>query len=129
MKAALSINRGGTGALARPSRTQLGSCPCPRQRWIGHALGCLSVIFLLAASCSADILRITLNDAIQPVTAEYVGRALNTAAANHDQAVLIDINTPGGLVDSTREIIEKIVASPVPVIIYVTPSGSRAASA
>jgi membrane-bound serine protease (ClpP class) len=51
------------------------------------------------------------------------------AAANHDQAVLIEINTPGGLIDSTRDIIEKIVASPVPVIIYVTPSGSRAASA
>ena len=43
--------------------------------------------------------------------------------------MLIEINTPGGLLESTREIIEKIVASPVPVIIYVTPSGSRAASA
>ncbi|MGA7851273.1 MAG: nodulation protein NfeD [Terriglobales bacterium] len=75
------------------------------------------------------MLRITVDDAIQPVTAEYIGRALDAAAANHDQAVLIEMNTPGGLVDSTREIIEKIVASPVPVIIYVTPSGSRAASA
>jgi len=83
----------------------------------------------LAASCSADVLRIVVNDLIQPVTAEYIGRALELAAAHHDQAVLIEMNTPGGLVDSTREIIEKIVASPVPVIIYVTPSGSRAASA
>ncbi len=83
----------------------------------------------LVASCSADVLRIAVDDAIQPVTAEYIGRALAVAAANHDQAVLIEMNTPGGLVDSTREIIEKIVASPVPVIIYVTPSGSRAASA
>jgi membrane-bound serine protease (ClpP class) len=74
-------------------------------------------------------LRISINDAIQPATAEYIARALGVAAANHDQAVLIEINTPGGLIDSTREIIEKIVASPVPVIIYVTPSGSRAASA
>ncbi|MGB8013980.1 MAG: nodulation protein NfeD [Terriglobales bacterium] len=79
--------------------------------------------------CSADVLRIAVDDAIQPVTAEYIGRALAAAAANHDQAVLIEINTPGGLVDSTRDIIEKIVASQVPVIIYVTPSGSRAASA
>ncbi len=55
--------------------------------------------------------------------------ALETAQSNHNQAVLLEINTPGGLVDSTREIIEKIVASPVPVIIYVTPTGSRAASA
>jgi membrane-bound serine protease (ClpP class) len=93
---------------------------------------CFAVIVLIgvfAASCSADILRISIDDAIQPVTAEYIGRALAEAAANHDQAVLIEINTPGGLVESTREIIEKIVASPVPVIIYVTPSGSRAASA
>jgi len=87
------------------------------------------VFYLFAAVSSADVLKVTVNDAIQPVTAEYIGRALDLAAANHDQAVLIEINTPGGLVDSTREIIEKIIASPVPVIIYVTPSGSRAASA
>ncbi|MFZ3265032.1 MAG: nodulation protein NfeD [Terriglobales bacterium] len=74
-------------------------------------------------------MKIVVDDAIQPVTAEYIGRGLAQAAANHDQAVLIELNTPGGLVDSTREIIEKIIASPVPVIIYVTPSGSRAASA
>ena len=83
----------------------------------------------LAASCPADVLKIVVDDAIQPVTAEYIARALNEAAAHHDQALLIEMNTPGGLVDSTREIIEKIVASPVPVIIYVTPAGSRAASA
>jgi membrane-bound serine protease (ClpP class) len=94
-----------------------------------HAACCLAVFFLFAAVSSADVLKVTVNDAIQPVTAEYIGRALDLAAANHDQAVLIEINTPGGLVDSTREIIEKIIASPVPVIIYVTPSGSRAASA
>ncbi len=89
----------------------------------------LCAILVLAVSASADVLRIVVNDAIQPVTAEYIGRALDDAAAHRAQAVLIEINTPGGLVDSTRDIIEKIVASPVPVIIYVTPSGSRAASA
>lgn len=88
----------------------------------------LAGIFLVA-SCSADVLKISVDDAIQPITAEYIGRAIDATAANHDQALLIELNTPGGLVDSTREIIEKIVASPVPVIIYVTPSGSRAASA
>ena len=123
---ALRSARVGTGALARPSRAQLGSCRRPRQLWIRHAL---AVLFLLTAFCSADVLRITVDDAIQPVTAEYIGRALESAAANKDDAVVIEINTPGGLVDSTREIIEKIVASTVPVIIYVTPSGSRASSA
>jgi membrane-bound serine protease (ClpP class) len=89
----------------------------------------IALFFLLALSASADVLKVVVNDAIHPITAEYIDRALQSAAANHDQAVLIEINTPGGLVESTRDIIEKIIASPVPVIIYVTPSGSRAASA
>jgi len=139
MKSALSFQlsalrdvRVGTGTLARSprdSRAKLGSCQSPRQLWIGRAACCFAMLFLITAFSSADVLKIAINDAIQPVTAEYIGRALDLAAANHDQAVLIEINTPGGLVDSTRDIIEKIVASPVPVIIYVTPSGSRAASA
>src|SRR5207237_2479071 len=58
-----------------------------------------------------------------------IGRALTEADRNKDKAVLIELNTPGGLLDSTRKIIEKIVASPVPVIVYVAPAGSRAASA
>src|ERR1700730_16341371 len=100
------------------------------ERWPHMLFVILIGLFTCAgAFCSADVLRVSIDDAIQTVTAEYIGRALETAAANHDQAVLIEINTPGGLVDSTRKIIEKIVASPVPVIIYVTPSGSRAASA
>ena len=121
--------RVGTDAFVRPSRAKLGSCRWPHQLWMRHAAFCLAVFFLFAAVSEADVLKVTVNDAIQPVTAEYIGRALDLAATTHDQAVLIEINTPGGLVDSTRDIIEKIVASPVPVIIYVTPSGSRAASA
>ena len=89
----------------------------------------LLVILLLTASSSAEVLKIVVDDAIQPVTAEYIGRALETAAANHDEALLIEINTPGGLVDSTREIIEKISTASVPVIVYVTPTGARAGSA
>jgi membrane-bound serine protease (ClpP class) len=93
------------------------------------ALEFLSLAFLLVAPASAEVLKIVLNDTIQPVTDEFIGRALAEAKAKNDQALLIEINTPGGLVESTREIIEKIVDSPVPVIVYVTPSGSRAASA
>ena len=98
---------------------------------------CLRTIFLyalfailgLASPACADVLKIIVNDTIQPITDEFIGRALAQAKATARQALLIEINTPGGLVDSTREIIEKIVDSPVPVIVYVTPSGSRAASA
>jgi membrane-bound serine protease (ClpP class) len=84
---------------------------------------------LLCASASADVLRVVVNDTIQPITAEYIGRAIAEAKKNNDQAVLIELSTPGGLLDSTRDIIEKIEASAVPVIVYVAPSGSRAASA
>ena len=94
-------------------------------------LGLTVAIFLLTTSVpsGADILKIVVNDTIQPITAEYIGRAVAEAERNKDQALLIELNTPGGLLDSTRDIIEKILASSVPVIVYVAPSGNRAASA
>ncbi|MGA9978261.1 MAG: nodulation protein NfeD [Candidatus Sulfotelmatobacter sp.] len=85
--------------------------------------------FLLCAPASAEILKVVLNDTIQPITAEYLARAIDEAKLRNDQAVLIEISTPGGLLDSTRKIIEKISNSPVPVIVYVAPTGSRAGSA
>lgn len=91
-------------------------------------LAILAVVTLSSVT-SAEVLKIVVNDTIQPITEEYIGRAIADAERNHDQALLIEINTPGGLLESTRNIVEKIVASHVPVIIYVTPSGSRAASA
>ncbi len=66
---------------------------------------------------------------IAPVTAEIVAHAIDQASNADAAAVLLRLNTPGGLMDSSREIDEKIVASRVPVIAYVTPSGGRAASA
>ncbi len=81
------------------------------------------------ALMSADVVKIVVDDMIHPITDEYIGRALEEAKATKAEALLIELRTPGGLVDSTRSIIEKLLASPVPVIIYVAPSGSRAASA
>jgi membrane-bound serine protease (ClpP class) len=83
----------------------------------------------LSVVASADVLKVVLDDTIQAATAERVERALNQAAAEKDDAVLIELSTPGGVMDAMRDIMEKILASHVPVIIYVTPSGSRAASA
>jgi membrane-bound serine protease (ClpP class) len=87
------------------------------------------LLFFLTAASSAEVLKIVVNDSIHPITDEYIGRAIAEAERTKAQALLIEINTPGGLLESTRDIIEKILASPVPIIIYVTPSGSRAASA
>jgi membrane-bound serine protease (ClpP class) len=84
---------------------------------------------VLASSARAEVLKIVINDTIHPMTTEFVERAIAQAEQDHAKALLIEINTPGGLLDATREIIEKLLASPVPVIIYVTPSGSRSASA
>lgn len=97
-----------------------------------HWFPALIVGFLLCVLPSpvcAEILKIVVNDTIHPITDEYIGRALAEAQRNKDRVLLIELNTPGGLLDSTRNIIEKITAAPVPVIIYVTPGGSRAASA
>ncbi len=88
-----------------------------------------AVIVVASTLASADVLKVVLDDTIQASTAERVSRAIDQAAAEKDDAVLIELSTPGGVMDSMREMMEKILASPVPVIIYVTPSGSRAASA
>ncbi len=91
---------------------------------------CFVLLAVLSASfAAADIVKIRVDDTIQPISDEYIGRAIERARQTNADAVLIELNTPGGLVDSTRSIITKILASPVPVIVYVTPTGARAASA
>ena len=85
---------------------------------------------LFALTANGSVLRIRVNDMIHPISDEYIGRALADAARAHDSAVIIDLSTPGGLIDSTRSIVEKMMTSPVPVIVYVARrSYSRAASA
>src|SRR5207302_8283724 len=96
---------------------------------ISRILFGLMAALVLSSSPPAEILKIVVNDTIQPITEEYIARAIDEATRRNDQAILIEINTPGGLVESTRHIIEKITSSQVPVILYVTPTGSRAGSA
>ncbi|MGZ5477276.1 MAG: NfeD family protein, partial [Thermoanaerobaculia bacterium] len=87
------------------------------------------LLLLIAANAGAAIVRIRVEDMIHPITDEFIGRAIDDATAAKADAVLIELSTPGGLDESTRAIVQKIIKSPVPVIVYVTPSGSRAASA
>ncbi len=82
-----------------------------------------------AADAAPVVVKLTIHDTIQPITAEYLKRGLDEAAARHADAVLISMGTPGGLLDSTREMVSSIEASPVPVIMFIEPSGSRAGSA
>jgi membrane-bound serine protease (ClpP class) len=82
-----------------------------------------------AAGDSHEVLKIVVDGTIHPIVAEQIDRAIQEAQRSHDEALLIDLKTPGGLYTSTRDIIHSILSSPVPVIIYVTPSGGWAASA
>jgi membrane-bound serine protease (ClpP class) len=66
---------------------------------------------------------------VHPITAEIVGNAITEARAQNASLVLVRLNTPGGLMDAMRDTIARILASPVPVVTYVAPSGARAASA
>ncbi len=86
--------------------------------------------FVLPASAQSPlVVKLTIHDTIQPITAEYLKRGLDDAASRHAAAVLVSMGTPGGLLDSTREMVADIEASPVPVILFIEPSGSRAGSA
>jgi membrane-bound serine protease (ClpP class) len=94
-----------------------------------RALIWLAAAVVFGASASAQVVRIVVDDTIQPVSAEYISRAIDQAHRTNAQALLIEMNTPGGLVSSTRDIIEKITSSTVPVIVYITPTGGHAGSA
>jgi membrane-bound serine protease (ClpP class) len=96
---------------------------------ISRSLMRLGLVLALSITASAEVLKIVVNDTIQPITEEYIERAIAEAHAEKAEALIIQINTPGGLVSSTRDIIEKITSSPVPVIVYVAPTGARAGSA
>ena len=89
----------------------------------------IAALLLAPLLLRADVLKIEVRDTIQPISDEFIGRALDQAGREHDEAVIIELSTPGGMLESTRSIIEKVLASPVPVIVYVAPSSARAASA
>lgn len=72
---------------------------------------------------------ITFKGAITPVLADYLGSTISTAIANNAEAVVLQLDTPGGSVDVTKTINQLILGSPVPVIVYVAPSGAQAGSA
>ncbi len=95
----------------------------------------VAILVAMLASASAtkllaaDVGLIKVNGAIGPATASYIARALDVSAERHDSCLIIQLDTPGGLLESTEDIVKKFYASKVPVVVYVAPSGAKAASA
>jgi membrane-bound serine protease (ClpP class) len=96
----------------------------------------LSIVFVILFSapqlCSAQgkhVDVITVNDIITPAVAEFIGKAIDQATKDHAECLVIQLDTPGGLDLSMRDIIKEMMNADIPIVVYVAPSGARAASA
>ncbi len=91
--------------------------------------GVIALALQFSVLAEPRVIAVTIDGAIHPITTEIVHRAIDRATRENATAVLIRLNTPGGLLDATRHLNQVLLKSPVPVITYVTPTGGRAASA
>jgi membrane-bound serine protease (ClpP class) len=94
-----------------------------------HRLWLSLAVVAALAPAAPKVIAVNVDGMIHPVTVEIIGNAIGQASRDNAAAVLLRLNTPGGLLDATRQITSEIAAARVPVIAYVTPSGARAASA
>ncbi|MFP3874763.1 MAG: NfeD family protein [Thiohalophilus sp.] len=98
-------------------------------------LSLLLLLILSAAAIASDnssprtVLQLSIDDVIGPATEDYITRAIDNAPGEQAGLILIRMDTPGGLDSAMRGIIKSITSSPIPVVTYVAPTGSRAASA
>jgi membrane-bound serine protease (ClpP class) len=83
----------------------------------------------IAMAPASQVGRINVDGAIGPATASYIHRAIQISGGRNDECLVIQLDTPGGLLDSTKDIVQSFYASEVPVVVYVAPSGASAGSA
>ncbi|MBK5294373.1 MAG: ATP-dependent Clp protease proteolytic subunit, partial [Acidobacteriia bacterium] len=94
-------------------------------------LTCAVAALLLTETTAlfSQVVAVNLDGVVHPISAEILSHAIEQAGREGAALLPVRLNTPGGLLEATRSTTEKMVASPVPVVTYVTPSGGRAASA
>ncbi len=97
------------------------------KRWLFIAVA--GLLLGAAAVSAAQVGLIKIDGAIGPATESYITRAVNEAAAQNDECLVIQLDTPGGLLESTKQIVQTFYASKVPTVVYVSPSGASAGSA
>lgn len=100
------------------------------QHLLRRILTSLIVLFFLPSMLLAQkVITVDVNDGINPSTAEYIHQGILKAQQENAECLIINLNTPGGMLSSTREIVTNIMQSKVPVVVYVSPTGAHAGSA
>lgn len=87
------------------------------------------LVWVIAAGGAQQVCLIEIDGTIGPATASYIERAITEAAEAGAQCLIIQLDTPGGLLDSTKKIIQGFLRSPIPIVVYVAPAGAWAGSA
>jgi membrane-bound serine protease (ClpP class) len=100
----------------------------PMQR-LKFILGALVALVVACPVMAQEVVRLRVEDTIQPASQRFIERAIEEAERREAAFVVIELDTPGGLLDSTREITSAITESEVPVVVFVTPGGAQATSA
>ena len=95
---------------------------------LGVALAALILLLFPLAAAASDVIVLEVKDTITPPVAAYITENIDQAVRENAHAVIIRLDTPGGLDTAMRDIIQKELNSPIPVVVYVSPKGARAAS-
>ncbi len=98
-------------------------------KWFCTALFLIALFLVGESTAKAEILVLDFDEVVQPISAEVFGRAVNLAERRGASALIVRLSTPGGLSTSMKQVVERMLASKTPIVVYVAPSGANAASA